>query len=214
MLGLICRSSLGASLTCTPGLTGVRGYTWGKHTVWLYIVGGWTTMEGLGWPWGRGGVGVLAGLGWSDSKQKDRTKYDHKKKGLLMISACGAGSVLAAVHSDLCVEPGLELVGIGVQSWFSHLTVREEEEQTEKILFYALRFWSICGIHKPLSYIVWWTKMKSRATTEPPCLQVDLEGFIGWRSVWVSIFDQFMVLWLIRLKITRLKNLKPCPTAG
>lgn len=33
-----------------------------------------------------------------------------------MISAVGAGSVLAAVHTDLCVEPGLELVGIGVQS--------------------------------------------------------------------------------------------------
>lgn len=53
-----------ASLTWTPGLTGVRGYIWGKQTGCPYTVwGGGTTMEGLGWPWGRGGVGVLAGLG-------------------------------------------------------------------------------------------------------------------------------------------------------
>lgn len=35
--------------TCTPGLTGVRGYTCGKQTVCPYT-GCWTTMEGLGWP--------------------------------------------------------------------------------------------------------------------------------------------------------------------
>lgn len=64
-------------LTCTPGLTGVRGYIWGKQTVWPYTAWGCcTTMEGLGWPWGRGGVGVLAGLGWSGGKQ---TNKDVKK---------------------------------------------------------------------------------------------------------------------------------------
>lgn len=101
----------GGVLTCTPGLTGVRGYICGKQTVWPYT-GCWTTMEGLGWPWGRGGVGVLAGLGWCNIW----IRFDIKEQAKM-----ARYQVWRRSGTDLRVEPGFELISIGVEGWFPHL---------------------------------------------------------------------------------------------
>lgn len=86
------QSNTSGGLTCTPGLTGVRGYTCGKQTVCPYT-GCWTMMEGLGWPWGRGGVGVLAGLGWSDIFNR----LNLKERSARLVIWCGIAVELTCV---------------------------------------------------------------------------------------------------------------------